>query len=153
MNLSNILNVKDHIKLKIPIPENKSYINYLAVEPVLFQKLLNIKLWQWDFRVTTFFQFASTKIALSILLRYANDFNKNLEKWYSKLVINNAFNSRSHNERPCILSYSVLINSSSEELTNCKAQIMQLTRLTDKIFATLDPLTKTHQKRYNLFPI
>ena len=44
MNLSNIINVNDHISTNFPIPENKSCINYLAMEPVLFKKLQNIKL-------------------------------------------------------------------------------------------------------------
>ena len=45
INLSNILNVIDHINTKsIPIHENKSHINYSAMEPVLFEKLHNIKL-------------------------------------------------------------------------------------------------------------
>ena len=65
MNLSNILNVNDHLKLKIPTPENKSHINYSAMEPVLFEKLHNIKLSHSVFRVTTFFQFDSTKVCLA----------------------------------------------------------------------------------------
>ena len=45
MNLSNVLNVNDYISTKsIPIPENKSHINYSALEPVLFEKFHNIKL-------------------------------------------------------------------------------------------------------------
>ena len=51
MNLSNILNVNDHIKLKIPTPENKSHINYSAMEPVVFEKLHDIKLSCTVFRV------------------------------------------------------------------------------------------------------
>ena len=94
MNLSNILNVNAHIKLKIPIPKNKSHINYSAIEPVLFEKHCNIKLSHSVFRVTTFFQFDSIKIALSILLQYAHDANENLETFYSKFIINNIFDSR-----------------------------------------------------------
>ena len=83
MNLSNILSVNDHISTQsIPIPENKSRINYSAVEPVLFQKLHNIKLSWSVLRVTTFFQFDSSKVALSILLQYAYDFNENLQTFY-----------------------------------------------------------------------
>ena len=69
MNLINILNVNDHISTKsIPIPENKSHINYSAMEPVLFEKPHNTKLSHAVFRITTFFQFDSTKATLSILL-------------------------------------------------------------------------------------
>ena len=99
MNLSNILNVNDHSRLNIPIPENKSQINYSAMEPVLFEKSHNIKLSQSVFRITTFFQFDSTQVALNILLQYTHNFNENLETLYSKLVINNVYDSRSHNER------------------------------------------------------
>ena len=39
MNLSNILNVNDHISTKpIPVLQNKFHINYSAMEPVLFEK-------------------------------------------------------------------------------------------------------------------
>ena len=69
------------------------------MEPVLFETLRDIKLSCSVFRVTTFFQFDSTKVVLSILLQYAHDFNENLETSYSKLVINNVFDSGSHNER------------------------------------------------------
>ena len=79
MNLSNVLNVNDHIKLKIPTPKNKYHTNYSAMEPVLFEKLHNIKLSHSVFRVTTFLQFDSTKAALRILLQYAHDLNGNLE--------------------------------------------------------------------------
>ena len=100
MNLSNILNVNDHISIKsIPFPENKSHINCSAMEPVLFEKLHAIKLSHSVFRVNTFFQFDSTKVSLSILLQYMHDFNKNLKSLYSELVISNVFDSRSHHER------------------------------------------------------
>ena len=45
INLSNILNVHDHINKKlIHIPKNKSQINYSAMQPVLSEKPYNIKL-------------------------------------------------------------------------------------------------------------
>ena len=148
MNLSNILNVNDHIRIKsIPIPENKSHINYSAMEQVLFEKLHDIKLLHSVFRVTTFSQSDSTKPALSILLQYAHNFNENLKTLYSELVLNKIFDSRSHNERQCILSYSALLNSSPEEFADCKVQIMQLTNQVDNIFAILDQSNPKHTKR------
>ena len=69
------------------------------MEPVLFEKLHDIKLSCSVFLVTTFFQFDSTKVALTILLQYAHNFNENLKTLCSKLVINNVFDSRSHNKR------------------------------------------------------
>ena len=137
MNLSNILKVNDHIRLKIPTPKNKSHINYSAMETVLFEKLHNIKLSHSVYRVTLF-QFDSNRVALMILLKYAQDFNENLETLYSKLFIDRVFDSRSHNERQCILSYPALLNSSFEELADCKVQLMKLTKQIDHIFATLD---------------
>ena len=139
MSLGNILIVNDHISIKsIPTPQNKSCINYSAMELVLPEKLHNIKLLHSVFKVTKFFQFNSTEVALNILLQYGHDFHENLETLYSKLVINNIFDSRSYNKRQCILSYSALLNSSFEELADCKVQIMQLTSQVDNIFATLD---------------
>ena len=69
--------------------KNQFHMNYSALEPVLFEKLCNIKLSQSVFRVITFFQFESKKAALEILLHFAHAFNKNLETLYSKLVTNN----------------------------------------------------------------
>ena len=43
MNISNILDLNDLINAKpFPKPENQSHINYLSMEPVLFEKLHNI---------------------------------------------------------------------------------------------------------------
>ena len=74
-------------------------MNYSSMEPVLFEKLHNIKLSQSVFTVTTFFQFDSMKAALSILLHYAHDFNENLKILYSKLVTNNDFDHKSYDVR------------------------------------------------------
>ena len=64
---------------------NKFHINYSAIEPVQFEKLRNIKLSHSVFRVTTFFQFDSTKVALSILLQYMHSFNENLKTLNSNI--------------------------------------------------------------------
>ena len=65
-------------------------MNYSSMEPVLFQKLHNIAI-TLSFRLTTFFQFDSTKSSLNILLQYAHDLDKNLKTLYSKLVRNNSY--------------------------------------------------------------
>ena len=101
--------------------------NYSAMEPVLFEKLHNITLSHSVLRVSTFFQFDSTKVALSILLQYLHAFDKNLQTLYSKLVTNNVFDMKSHNERQHILIYPALVKLSSNKLADCKFQIMQLT--------------------------
>ena len=49
------------------------------MDAVLFEKLHNIKLSLSIFRVTTFFQFDSTKNALNTLLEYTQDLNENLK--------------------------------------------------------------------------
>ena len=75
-------------------------MNYLSVEPVLFEKLHNIKLSQSVFRVTTFFQFDSTKSTLNTLLKYIQDFDENLKTLYSKLVMNNNYDDhKSHDKK------------------------------------------------------
>ena len=118
--------------------ENKSHMNNSAMEPVLFENPHNIRLSQSVFRVTTFFQFNSMKAVLCILLDYAHDFDENLKTLYSNLVTNNDFDHKSHDVRLCTLSYLALFKLSSNELTDCKSQIMQLTSQVDNIFATLD---------------
>ena len=60
-------------------------MKYSLIEPVPFEKLHNIRLSQSDFRVTTFYQFNSTKAALSMLLNYAHDFNENLKNIILKI--------------------------------------------------------------------
>ena len=138
MNLSNMLHVNDYISTKsISIPENKPGINYSAMEPVLFESLYNIKLLHSVVRVTTFFKFSSTKVALSIL-QYAHDFDENLQTLYSKVVMNNIYDSKAHNERQCILSYWALLKLRSNKLANCKVQIRQLITQVDNIFTTID---------------
>ena len=64
-------------------------MNFSSMEPVLFEKLHNIKLLCSIFRVTTFFQFDSTQNTLNNSLEYAQDFDTNLKTLYSELVSNN----------------------------------------------------------------
>ena len=84
-------------------------MKYSALVLVLLQNLHNIKLSQSIFRVTTFFQFESTKVVLEILLHYMHDFDKNLKALYSKLVTNNNFYHKSYDMRQHILIYEVTI--------------------------------------------
>ena len=72
-------------------------MNYSSMIPVLFEKLHNIKSVTCSvFRVTTFFQFDSTKYALNTLLEYAQDLDENLKTLYSKLVTNNNYDHKSY---------------------------------------------------------
>ena len=120
------------------ICENQSCMNYSALEPVLFEKLHNIKLSHSVFRVITFFQFKSTKAALEILLHYTHDFDENLKTLYSKLVTNNDCNHKSYDVRQNLIRYLALLKSCTDELADCKLQIIQLTTQMNNIFATLD---------------
>ena len=86
MNISEHLDLSGHIKAKpMSEPKKQSHMNYSTMEPVLFEKLHNIKLSHSVFGVTTFFQFESTKASLEILLQYMHDFDENLKTLYSKL--------------------------------------------------------------------
>ena len=86
------------------------------MEPVLFEKLHNIKLSHLVFRVTTFFKFDSTKSALNTLLEYAQDLDENLKTLYSKLVTNNNSDQKSYDANQWNLSYSALLKLCSDEI-------------------------------------
>ena len=73
-------------------------MNYSSMEPVLFEKLHNIKLSCSIFRVTTFYQFYSTKNALNTLFAYAQELDANLKTLYSELVKNNNHDHKSYDE-------------------------------------------------------
>ena len=73
-------------------PDGPTHMNSTVLEPVLFEKLHNIKLSHSVFRVTTFFQFALTYDTLQILFQYIHDFKENLAVLCSKLVTNNDHN-------------------------------------------------------------
>ena len=122
-------------------------MTYSSMEPVLFEKLHNIKLSCSVFRITTFFQCNITKAALNILLQYAHNFDKNQKGLYSVLVTNNNFDHKSYDARQYILSYSALLKLCSDELLNCKLQIAQLTSKVNSIFATLNQSNPKHTKR------
>ena len=128
-------------------PKNPSHLNYSALEPVLFEKLHNIKLSHSVFRVTTFLQFESTKAVLEILLQYAHDFEENLKILYSKLVTNNSFDHISYDARQHVLTYLTLLKLCTDELTDCKSQITQLITQINNSFATLDQTGLKYAKR------
>ena len=81
-NISSILNINSHITNK---PTPKFHLNYSSMEPVLFEKLHDIKLSCSVFRVTISFQFDSTKSAPNTLLKYIQDLDENLKTLYSKI--------------------------------------------------------------------
>ena len=87
------------------------------------------------------------KAALSILLKYAHNFNENLKTLYSKLVTNNDFDHKLYDARQHILSYLGLLKLCSNKHADGKFQITQLTSQVDDIFATLDQSNSKHTKR------
>ena len=150
MNVSELLVLNGHIKMKLMSkPEGQTHMNNSALEPVLFEKLHNIKLSHSMFRVTNFFKFESTKAALEILLQYEYNFEENLKALYSKLVTNNEIDHKSYDVRQCVLTYSALLKLCMDELADCKCQIAQLTTLVNNIFDSRSNWPKMHQKRYN----
>ena len=86
------------------------------------------------------------KAALEILLQYAHDFNKNLKTLCSKLVTNNNVDHKSYDVRQHVFTYLALLKLCTDELIDCKLQIMQLTTQINK-FATLDQTGPKHAKR------
>ena len=91
------------------------------MEPVLLEKLHYIKLSCSVFRVTTFFQFDSTKFALNTLLEFAQDLDENLKTFYSKLVTNNnTYEQKMHDTNQWNLSYSALLTLCCDEILDCK---------------------------------
>ena len=138
MNISELLDLYGHIKAK-PMYKSKdqSHVIYSSLEPVLFEKPNNIKLSQSVFHYPVL-PIQSTKAALSILFHYAHDFNENLKTLYSKLVINNDFDHKTYDVNQHILTYLDLLILYSDELPDCKFQIMHFTSQINNIFATLD---------------
>ena len=107
------------------------------MEPVLFQKLCNIKLSRLVFRVATFFQFDSTKSSFNTLLEYVQDLDDNIKTLYAKLVTNN-YDQKTYDANQQNLSYASLLTSCSDEICNCKCQITDLCTQLHDIFNTLN---------------
>ena len=148
MNVSECLDLISHINTKpMSKPQNQSCLSYYALEPVLFEKLHNIKLSHLLFRVTNSFQLDSTKAAVEIVLKYAHDFDENMKALYSKLVINKDFDHKSSDIRQCALTYLALLKLCTDECADCKSQITQLTTQINNIFATLDQTGPESAKR------
>ena len=108
-------------------PESPTHMTNSTLEPVLFEKLHNIKQSHSVFIVTTFYQFKSTKAALEILLQYVPDFKENLETLYSKFVTNNKLYNKSYDVRQHVFTYLALLKVCTDEFMDCKSQIAQLT--------------------------
>ena len=109
------------------------HMNSLSIEPVLFEKLYNIKLSHLVFRVTTFFQIDSTKFAPRFLLQCTHDLDKNLKALYSKLVSNDKYDHKAYDAKQQVLSHSALLLLCPYELSYCKLQITQLTSQVNNI--------------------
>ena len=92
-NDTELLDINGHINTN-PMykPKGAMCINNSALEPVLFEKLHNIKLSHSVFTITTSFQFTSTKTALQILLQYVHDFKDNLKTYTKRGIIHSLFN-------------------------------------------------------------
>ena len=147
MNITELLYLNGHINMNPRFkPEGPTHMNSSALKP-LFWKLCNIKLSHSVFRVTTFFQFPSTKTALQILLQYMHDFKENLIILYSKLVTINDLDNKSYDVRQHVLTYSALLKLCTHELKDCKSQITQLTTQVNHTFATLHQTSPKCSKR------
>ena len=147
MNYDDLCDLNGHINAKLMFkPKGLTHENMSSLEPVLFEKLNNnIKLSLSVFWVTTFFQFASTKTALQILLQYVHNFEDILTTVCSKLGDDNDINHKSYDIRQCVLMYSALLKLCTDDLIDCKSQINQLTTQFNHILTTLDQ-TKDNPK-------
>ena len=141
-NINNTHNINGHIIQKLA---PKFHMKYSSMEPVLFEKLHNIKLTCSIFRVTTCFQFDSTKNTLNTLLAYAQELDANL-KTYSELVSNNIHDQKSYDVNQWNLSYSVLLASCSDKSVDCKLQIIKLSIQLNNIFTTSNHSKHNHTK-------
>ena len=139
MNLSNILNVSDHISTNsIPITKDKSHINYLPMELVYLKRSTTSNYHIQILESPHSSNLNSTKVALSILLQYLHNFDENLKILYSQVVTNKVFDSKSHNERQHTFSYLALLQLFANKHADCKFQIRHLTSQRDNILTTLD---------------
>ena len=82
-----------------------------------------------------------------MLLHYTHDFDENLKTTYSKLMTTNDFDHKSYDVRQHILTYLALLKLCSDELTDCKLEITQLTSQINNIIPTLDQSGPKHTKR------
>ena len=131
-NVDDCLYLNGYINTKLMFkPKSHTHENTTLLEPILFEKLNNIKLLYSVFRIPTFF--TSTKTALQILLQYTHEFKDNLTTLYSKLVDENDIDHNSYDVRQCVLMYSALLKLCTDERIDCKSQIHQLTTQFDCI--------------------
>ena len=113
-NVNELLDLNGHINTNTMFkPTGLTHENKSSLEPVLFEKLHNIKLSCSVFWIATFFQFVSPKTALQILLQYAQDFENNLTTLYAQFISDNAHKSCA--TRQCVLTYSALCYLCTDE--------------------------------------
>ena len=134
-NINNNGSVSSHI-IQNPLP--KFHMNYSSMEPVLFEKLHKIKLSCLVFKVTTLFQFDSTKNTLDTLLTYTQELDANLKTIHSELVNNNNNDHKLYDANQWNLSYSALLTSCADKILDYKLQITELFIEWNDIFTTLD---------------
>ena len=145
-NIGNTLNINTHITNKPITIKDQTHMNYLLMEKVLFEKLHNIKLLRSVFRVTTFCQFDSTKSTLNTLLKYAKELDENMKTLYLKLVTNNNYNHKLYDANQWSLSYSALLTSCCDEISDFKLQIADINIQLNNIFTTLNQSKHNHTK-------
>ena len=73
--------------------------------------------------------------------------DENLKTLYSKLVTYNDINHKSYDVRQCILTYLALLKICTDELMDCKLQMIQLTTQINNICDHLDQTGPKHAKR------
>ena len=144
-NISNNIHINGHITNKL---SPAFHMNYSSMELVLFEKLHNIKSSRSVFRVTTFFQFDSTKSSLNNLLEYGQDSDDNIKTLYAKLVTNN-YDQKTYDANKQNLSYASILTSCSNEFWNCKCQITDLCTQLYDIFNTLNQSKHNCTKCWN----
>ena len=76
-----------------------------------------------------------------------HDLKDNLTILNSKLITNNDLDHKSYDVRQCVLTFSALLKLCTDELTDYKSQINQLTTQVNHIFATLDQINPKCTKR------
>ena len=133
-NVSNRSHINGH---NTNAPPLTFHMNYSSMEPVLFEKLPNIKLFRSIFRVTMLFQFGSTKSSLNILLQYTQCLAANIHTLYTKLITNND-DQKTYNAPQQNLTYTSLLTSYSQEVNNCKCQTIELYTQLHNMFKTID---------------
>ena len=132
-----LLDLSSHINTKLIFkPEGPTHENTSSLEPVLFEKLHNIKLSCSVLRISTFFNFALTKNCITTFASVCMGFSRQPNTSVSKLVDDN--DHKSYDIKQRVLTYSTLLKLCTDKLTDCRSQINQLTTQVNCILTTLD---------------